>query len=143
MSDNLSLPTARSLSSEVAARFRPRKRGKPYPWPPFTMTWAEIAAAVFRASEAWVRDHLPMDFPRPDPALDVFATKAVEAWVNRPFGLATPDGDPHDAEDILIRRANGQGQGPLPDRTASQKRRDTVLVANTEIGGSRLPPEKA
>jgi hypothetical protein len=79
-----------------------------YPWQPLTMTWAEVATTVFRRSESWLRDHLPDDFPRPDPAYGLFATEAVQTWVRRRFDLARPTRDPHDAEDILIRRANGQ-----------------------------------
>lgn len=99
---------------------RPRKRGTPYPFEPFTMTWAEVSAAVFRASEVWVRTHLPPDFPRPDPVLDVFATEAVQAWVRRRFGLATTRADPADEEAILIDRArNGKSSRQIPRSTAA------------------------
>jgi hypothetical protein len=99
---------------------RPRKRGAPYPFEPFTMTWGEVSAAVFRASEVWVRGHLPTDFPRPDPVLDVFATEAVQAWVRRRFGLVTTGADPADEEAILIQRArNGKPSRQISGRSAT------------------------
>jgi hypothetical protein len=60
-------------------------RGKrhSYPWQPLTMTWSEVADVAFRQLESWLRDHMPEDFPRPDPLYDVFATEAVSAWVRR------------------------------------------------------------
>jgi hypothetical protein len=85
----------------------PRHSRPTYAFEPLTMTWAEVAATVFRRSESWMRDHLPEDFPTPDPVLGVFVTEAVRAWVRRRFGLAVSANDPQAAEDILLERAHG------------------------------------
>ncbi len=72
---------------------KPRRRFQEHTFPPMTMTWADVAFAVFRVSESWLRGHLNEfpDFPKPDPRLDVFATEAVGQWVRRRFGLVQPD----------------------------------------------------
>jgi hypothetical protein len=72
------------------------------------MSWAEAAAVACRATESWLRSHIQeLDgFPRPDPILDVFSAKAIRSWVDRRFGLVTPETTLEDAEDILIQRAN-------------------------------------
>jgi hypothetical protein len=120
-----------------------RGKRRTYPWQPLTMTWAEVAEVAFRRPETWLRDNFPADFPRPDPTYDLFSTQAVAIWVRHRYGLVSPGGDPHDAEEILIRRANGQGQGPLPDRTPPKKRLGPVLVADSEAPTGRIPPAKA
>ena len=71
------------------------------------MTWGEVAATVFRRSESWMRNHLPEDFPRPDPVLGVFSTEAVRSWVRRRFGLAVIADNPQIAEDIPMERTRG------------------------------------
>lgn len=91
-----------------------RSAARRHPWQPLTMTWAEVADVAFRRSESWLRDHMPDDFPKPDPIYGLFATEAVQAWVRRRFNLASHAGDPHDAEATLIRRANGPHRNSLP-----------------------------
>ncbi len=96
---------------------KPRRRFQDHIFPPMTMTWADVAFAVFRVSESWLRDHLSEfpDFPKADTRLDVFATEAVEQWVRRRFGLVQPDITPQDAEQILIDRATAShAQHPRP-----------------------------
>lgn len=98
----------------------PKGRRPAYDWQPMTMTWAEVAAVVFRRPESWLRDHMPADFPPADPSYDVFATEAVQAWVRRRFDLASADGGQKDAEDRLLGKlGHGERQGPLPGRTAA------------------------
>lgn len=40
-----------------------RTRFRAHDWQPLTMTWAEVANAVFRRNELWLRDNLPKDLP--------------------------------------------------------------------------------
>ena len=75
--------------SAAIRKITPRRHIEMHPWQPLTMTWPEVAASVFRTSEEWLHRHLPDDFPRPDPILNVFARAAVEKWVERRFGLDT------------------------------------------------------
>lgn len=81
---------------------RPIARRTTYPWQPMTMTWAEVAATVFRHSESWLRDHVPATFPKPHAAYDTFATEAVLAWVRAEWGLASGQGNQNDAETRLL-----------------------------------------
>ena len=91
-----------------------------YDFRPLTMTWAEVSATVFRRSESWLRDHMPADFPKPDPTYGVFATEAVEAWVRRRFDLASPNEGTDDAEARLLGKLQrGQDQNPPPRRSAA------------------------
>jgi hypothetical protein len=85
------------------------------------MTWTECAAFAMRKSESWLRDHINelVDFPRPDPLLNVFATEAVETWVRRRFGLASAKDTAKDVEASLLGRlARGKPQNTVPGREA-------------------------
>ena len=98
----------------------PERRRPSYDFRPATMTWSEAAAFAFRRSESWLRDHIPADFPRPDPTYGVFATEAVERWVRIRFGLAGPTPSLEDARDTLrARLAHGQDPSALPSRPAT------------------------
>ncbi len=111
-----------SGTAKVADRsLRPRRRAPFDLSPPLTMTWAEAAASVARATESWLRDHigdLP-DFPRPDPVMDVFCRAEIEAWVRRRFGIVSPVTATEDAEDILIGRVNGKAARKIPGQPAA------------------------
>lgn len=54
-----------------------------YHWTPFRMTFAEVAEAVFRRGETWLRANLPRypSFPAPDQD-GLFHAGQVEEWVN-------------------------------------------------------------
>ncbi len=89
---------------------------------PGVMTWTEAADYACRRSESWLRSHISEleGFPRPDPALNVFAAEAVRAWVRRRFGLAGPTDDAKTTEDALLGRLqNGKRQGAVSRRAAS------------------------
>ena len=77
------------------------------------MTWAEVADAVFRRNEAWLRANPPPGFPQPDPAYDLFHVEAVEAWARRRWGLVTDATSREDAQAILRERLQAQGQARL------------------------------
>jgi hypothetical protein len=101
---------------------RPLRRAAPHPFQPLTMTWREVADAVFRVTEQWLRMHITEfpDFPQPDPRLDVFATRAVEMWVERRFGLVPTGHGKHDAEARLLGKIrDGQDHRALPGRPAA------------------------
>jgi hypothetical protein len=95
-----------AIPAPAVKRMRRRKRAA-HPFVPLTMTWAEVAATVFRASESWLRMHISdfPEFPRPDRTLDIFAREAVEAWVRRRFALELTAESHLDAEATLIQRA--------------------------------------
>ena len=96
---------------------RPRNR-RSYDFVPLTMTWAEVAATVFRSSESWLRDHITeyVGFPMPDRSLDVFSREAVEAWVRARFGLAPAMQVDHAAEGILLGRIHAKPPRALSGR---------------------------
>lgn len=105
---------------------RKRRRTLLYDFEPMTMTWTEVATFVFRIDpergpEAWLRDHLKdyPDFPRPDPAIDTFATEAVRAWVRRRFGLASLGLAAEDDGNRLLGPARASKRGALSGRTAA------------------------
>lgn len=86
------------------------------------MTWAECADYATRRSESWLRDHInELDgFPRPDPALNVFSTEAVEIWVRRRFGLVIDHGTKKDVEaELLGKLRGGKREDPISRRAAS------------------------
>lgn len=92
-----------------AMRCKGSKRGsrRPNPFTPATMTWAEAADYACRKSESWLRSHInELDFPRPDPVLNIFAKEAVELWVRRRFGIIRPDDSIEQTEAILIDRVH-------------------------------------
>lgn len=99
---------------------RPNRTLPPHPFQPLTMTWREVSETVFRVTEQWLRSHIAEfpDFPQPDRRLDVFATKAVEQWVERRFGLVTANSTAEDERAILMSRITSeQGQRPISRRT--------------------------
>jgi len=59
---------------------------------PMNLTWAEVAEAVFRRSESWLRANIrtltaEKGFPAPDARMEgLFNRAAIEAWVNGPYG---------------------------------------------------------
>ena len=79
------------------------------------MTWAEVADAVFRRNEAWLRANPQPDFPQPDPTYDLFHAEAVEAWARRRWGLVTDATSREDAQAILRERIAGTRAGALAD----------------------------
>ena len=85
-----------------------RRRFKPYPWQPLTMTPAEVAERVFRTSESWFRAHTPPDFPSPVDGL--YATEAIEEWVRARHGLADAPATAKDATRRLMGKL-GHGKG--------------------------------
>ena len=89
-------------------RPRQRRHTTAHPWEPLTMTWREVAATVFRASEEWLHDHLAEypDFPAADPRINVFAREAVEQWVSMRFGLDSAVNTNNDAEARIMARLN-------------------------------------
>jgi hypothetical protein len=105
-----------------APTIRAPRRRPPYAFEPETMTWSEAAAVACRSTESWLRDHIGdlEGFPRPDPVLQVFSTRAVRAWVERRFGLASEGAAPEDAEKIMLDRLrNGTNVPALPRRPAA------------------------
>jgi hypothetical protein len=87
------------------------------------MTWAEVADAVFRRNEAWLRDNLPPDFPRSDPAFGLFHVEAVETWARRRWGLITEATSREDAQAIIRERLAGRKPGALLDYPAERSSR--------------------
>lgn len=83
------------------------------------MTWAEVADAVFRRNEAWLRDNLPDDFPPPDRTYGLFHAEAVEAWTRRRWELVTDATSQEDAAAILRERLRGTRQGALSGHQAA------------------------
>jgi hypothetical protein len=67
-----------------------RRRIAAYEWAPLTMTWPEVAHAVFRASEAWLREHIGQYPDFPPPRDDLFSAKGVETWCNQRWGVLSP-----------------------------------------------------
>ena len=96
-----------------------RRRFRQHAWEPLTMTWAEVADAVFRRNEAWLHDNLPDDFPAPDPIYGLFHVEAVEAWARRRWGLVTDATSREDAQAILRERLRGTRQGALSGHKAA------------------------
>lgn len=91
-----------------------------------TMTWTEVAIVLFRIDpergrEAWLRDHIAgyPDFPRPDPAIDTFATETARAWVRRRFGLAGASLAPEDTGNPLMGAAHAREWRPVSRRPAA------------------------
>lgn len=98
----------------------PRRHAPPYPWEPVTMTWREVAETVFRCTEERLHKHIPADFPRPDPILNVFARAAVLAWVDRRFGLDNSARAEQPADTTLMARLkHGQADSAIPQRARS------------------------
>lgn len=78
---------------------------RPNPFTPATMTWAEAADYACRRSESWLRSHInELDFPRPDPVLNIFAKEAVDSWVRRRFEIIRPDATVEETKAILMGR---------------------------------------
>lgn len=91
-----------------------------YRFEPLTMSWSEVADAVFRRSESWLRSNLPADFPRADATYDLFAREAVEAWVRKRWGIASPTEGADDVTDRLIAKlGRGKHQDQTPRRSAA------------------------
>lgn len=85
---------------------------------PLTLTWAEVAFAVYRKSENWLRDHAEEEFakglPRPIKALSLFYRRDIDRCLER---WAGHDKSPADATERLIERAKrGIDQGALSRR---------------------------
>lgn len=96
-----------------------RTRFRAHDWQPLTMTWAEVADAVFRRNEMWLRENLPTDFPQADPVYGLFHSEAIEAWARRRWGLVTDATSLEDARDILRERIHGQRQSKAPGHKAA------------------------
>jgi hypothetical protein len=95
-----------------------RRRFKPYAWEPLTMLPAEVAAMVFRRSEAWFVAHCPAGFPAPADGL--YATEAVREWVRARHGLAPAVDDAHAAEGRMLERMrNGKNAGAVSRHKAA------------------------
>ncbi len=102
-----------------------RRRMTAHAWEPLTMTWGEVAFAVFRASELWLRGHVGDydDFPKARD--DLFSRKAIEEWCDRHWHLSPPTAaneamTQDDVAQLLKTRIeNGFGKGPASRRKAA------------------------
>ena len=75
------------------------------------MTAAEVAATVFRRSEAWFAANAPAGFPAPKDGL--YATEAVRQWHREHHGLAASSDTAKDTSRVLMERL-GHGSGRRP-----------------------------
>jgi len=77
------------------------------------MTWGEVADAVFRANDAWLRENMPPDFPQPDRFRGLFHVEAVEAWARQHWGIASQADSPENVTARVREQIHARRQAPV------------------------------